>query len=243
MGVPVIACDCAVCTSSDFRDKRLRTSILIEKDDKAIVIDCGPDFREQMLRAKVKNLTAIVFTHEHKDHTAGLDDIRAYNYVQNQPVQIWATENVEKALRHDYHYAFSEKRYPGVPEIGFNRIASQPFTIEGIEITPLPVMHHKLPVLGFKIGGFVYITDANAIPDSTWALIQNSDVLVLNALRKTQHISHFTLKEALSIGRDTGAKKLYLTHISHQMGIHENVESELPTFARIAYDGLEIKLD
>jgi phosphoribosyl 1,2-cyclic phosphate phosphodiesterase len=243
MGVPVIGCDCLTCSSNDPHDKRLRTSILIEQGEIKVVVDCGPDFRAQMLAAKVRSLSAIVFTHEHKDHTAGLDDVRAYNFIQNKPVQIWASKGVENALRHDYHYAFAEKRYPGVPEIVFNRIGSDEFSIGGLTITPLPVMHHKLQVYGFKIGGFVYITDANSIPKSTWSQIKNADVLVLNALRKTEHISHFTLEEALGIGLETGAKKLYLTHLSHQMGRHEDVEQELPEFAHLAFDGLELYLD
>ena len=243
MGVPAIGCKCAVCTSTDPRDNRLRTSILIQHENHNVVIDSGPDFRMQMLKHNVDTLDALVFTHEHKDHTAGLDDVRAYNFIGKKSIVAWASERVEQALRNDFHYAFAETKYPGVPEIRFERISDEPFNIHGIPFQPLEVMHHKLPVLGFRISDFVYITDANMIPADTWAKIQSPKVLVLNALRKTEHISHFTLQEAIDIAKDVNAEKTYLLHISHQMGRHDAVSEELPEGVEIAYDGLTIEVD
>ena len=243
MGVPVIGCDCEVCKSENPHDKRLRTSMLIEYDGAKVVIDSGPDFRQQMLKHEVNHLDALVFTHEHKDHTAGMDDVRAYNFIQRQSVNVFATESVEMALRNEFHYAFAEAKYPGVPEIKFYRIGEEDFEIKGQKFEPLPVLHHKLPVLGFRLNDFVYITDANYIPEETWLKIQKPKVLVINALRRTQHISHFTLEEAVSIANEIGAEKTYLTHISHQMGKHDHVNAELPDNIRIAYDGLIVDLD
>lgn len=240
MGVPVIGCRCLTCTSTDPKDSRLRTSVLITHVGKNIVIDSGPDFRQQMLHHGVDTLEAIIFTHEHKDHTAGTDDVRAYNFIQNRPVTIWASERVEAALRKEFHYAFAEIKYPGVPEIHFQRITDEPFEIAGLQIVPLPVMHHNLMVYGFRIGGFVYVTDANAIPADTWEKMKGADVLVLNALRKTPHISHFTLDEAVEIAQRLEAKQTYMTHISHQMGRHEDVCAELPHGIAIAHDGLTV---
>lgn len=240
MGVPVIGCQCETCTSTDPKDNRLRTSILIQQDGKNIVIDSGPDFRYQMLRAKVDHLNALVFTHEHKDHTAGMDDVRAYNFIQQRAMEIWASERVEAALRNDFHYAFAAQKYPGVPEIRFNRIDGQPMDIEGVTLTPIEVMHHKLPVYGFRIHDFVYITDANYIPDSEWKKLKGVKTLVINALRKKFHISHFTLEQAVEIAERSGAEQTYLIHISHQMGRHQDVEQGLPEGVNIAYDGLVI---
>lgn len=243
MGVPVIGCECEVCQSSDPRDNRLRTSLLVESETTQLVIDSGPDFRAQMLKHQVNRLDALLFTHEHKDHTAGLDDIRAYNFILRRPVQIYASERVEQAIRHDFHYAFAPVKYPGVPELKFSRIGSEAFTIGDIEVQPFEVMHHKLSVHGFKFGDFVYITDANHIPDETWEFIKNPKVLVLNALRKTDHISHFTLDEAIEIAQKLGAEQCYLLHISHQMGQHESVSRELPKGIQLAHDGLSIQID
>ncbi len=243
MGVPVIGCKCQVCTSSDPKDNRLRTSILINEGDNNVVIDAGPDFRGQMLKHRVDTLGGIVFTHEHKDHTAGLDDVRAYNFIQRQSVTVWTSEQVEQALRNDFHYAFTDKKYPGVPEIRFARIENdKPFEVSGITFDPLLVYHHKLPVYGFRVGDFVYITGANQIPKETWSKIQNPKMLVLNALRKTEHISHFTLDEAVEIANAVNAEKTYLLHISHQMGLHAEVNKELPEGIEIAFDGLKIEI-
>ncbi|GAB5539837.1 MAG: MBL fold metallo-hydrolase [Salibacteraceae bacterium] len=242
MGVPVIACDCPVCTSADTRDNRLRSSILIEKNNTTLCIDSGPDFRTQMLTYQVKKLDGLIYTHEHKDHTAGMDDVRAFNFILRKPMVLYTDERVEKALRNDFYYAFTDTKYPGVPEIRFHRIDEELFTVNGIEIQPLPVMHHKLPVLGFRVDDFSYITDANYIPESTMELLQGTKVLVLNALRKTSHISHFTLEEAVKVAKDVGAEKTYLTHISHQMGRHQEVAMELPPSVEIAFDGQVIEL-
>jgi len=240
MGVPVIGCECETCRSTDKRDKRLRTSILVQDEKSNIVIDSGPDFRCQMLRCGIKHLTALVFTHEHKDHTAGMDDVRAFNFIQSKPVEVYASERVEEALRREFHYAFAESKYPGVPEIRFHRIGTEPFAIEGMTFVPIEVMHHRMSVLGFRIGDFTYITDANHIPESQWKLLKGTKVLVLNALRKTTHISHFTLDEAIEIAQRLGAKSTYITHISHQMGRHADVSAELPAGVELAYDGLQI---
>jgi phosphoribosyl 1,2-cyclic phosphate phosphodiesterase len=241
MGVPVIGCKCDVCQSTDPKDNRLRTSILVEFDSAKVVIDSGPDFRYQMLRAKVDELTALVFTHEHKDHVAGMDDVRAYNFIQRQPVTIYAHERVEQALRKEFHYAFAEIKYPGVPEIKFEQISKDhSFNIQGQEFIPIEVMHHKLPVLGFRINDFTYITDANYISDKEKEKIKGSKIFVLNALRKETHISHFTLQQALELVEELEVERAYFTHISHQLGTHQAVSAELPSNVFIAYDGLKI---
>jgi len=241
-GVPVIACDCDVCTSTDPRDKRLRVSVLIEEAGKAIVIDSGPDFRYQMLRAGVKHLDAIVFTHEHKDHIAGLDDIRAFNYRQQKALNVYAHKRVHEALLREFHYAFSEFRYPGVPHIMLHEIDTNPFSIEGIEIIPIEVMHHKLPVLGFRIGDFTYITDAKTVSETEKKKISGSKILVLNALQKDEHLSHFTLAEALDFAKEANVEKTYFTHISHKMGGHEEVSKHLPPGIELAYDEMVFEL-
>lgn len=243
MGVPVIGCQCEVCQSSNPKDNRLRTSILIQKGECNIIIDSGPDFRYQVLRSGIRSLSGLVFTHEHKDHTAGMDDVRAFNFIQRKAVEVYASKAVENALRNDFHYAFADVKYPGVPEIKINSIdAAKPFEIEGLVITPIQVYHHKLPVLGFRVGDFTYITDANRIPRSEWEKIEGSKVLVLNALRKQSHISHFTLDEAVELMNQIKPEVGYLTHISHQMGTHEEVSKTLPSHVQIAYDGLVVEL-
>ena len=243
MGVPVIGCPCEVCQSKDPKDNRLRSSVLIQKGDTNIIIDSGPDFRYQTLRAGVKSLSALVFTHEHKDHTAGMDDVRAFNFIQRKPVEVYASTSVEKALRNEFHYAFSDVKYPGVPEIRINNISSNAnFEIEGLLFEPIQVYHHKLPVLGFRIGDFTYITDANSIAEEEIEKVRGTKVLVLNALRRQTHISHFTLDEALRLIDEIKPDKAYLTHISHQMVKHEDVSKELPAHVSIAHDQLEIDL-
>ncbi len=241
-GVPVIACECEVCASSDIRDKRLRVSVLIEDSGKAFVIDSGPDFRYQMLRAGVKHLDGVLFTHEHKDHVAGLDDIRAFNYRQQSALNVYAHKRVQKALLREFHYAFEEFKYPGVPLITLHDIENAPFAIEGIPIIPIEVMHHLLPVLGFRIGGFTYITDAKTISDQEKEKLKGSEVLVINALQKSPHISHFTLDEAIAMAQGLGAKQTYFTHISHKLGRHEDVSKDLPAGIALAFDGLTIEL-
>jgi len=241
-GVPLIGCGCEVCTSTDSRDKRLRSSVMIEDGGKVFVIDTGPDFRQQMLNENVKRLDAVIFTHEHRDHVAGLDDIRAFNFAMGKAVDVYADDNVEKALRRTLWYVFSPEKYPGIPEIIMHPITGQPFMIGQTKFIPIRVMHYQLPIWGFRINDFTYITDANKIPDEEKSKIYGSEVLVLNALRKEKHISHFSLDEAIEQINDLKPQKTYLTHISHQLGKHVDVEKELPANIRLAYDGLQIEL-
>ena len=217
-GVPVIACECEVCASTDARDKRLRTSILIESDDKTIVIDSGPDFRQQMLREHIMHLDAIVFTHEHKDHVAGMDDIRAFNYKQHGAVDIYADDRVQAALKREFPYIFDDKGYPGIPQINMHHLDVLPFNIGSVHIIPIQVMHYKLPVLGFRINDFCYITDAKTVSEPERQKIRNCKILVVNALQKEEHISHFTLEEAITFAEDISADITYFTHISHRLG-------------------------
>jgi len=241
-GVPVIACNCEVCTSADPRDNRLRTSILIEGEGKVIVIDSGPDFRYQMLRAKVQRLDAIVFTHEHKDHIAGLDDIRAFNYKQSGPVDVYADLRVQASLKREFHYIFDEFKYPGIPQLNLRTIGSGTFNIGKINFTPIEVMHHKLPVLGFRIKDFTYITDAKTVSETEKEKIKGSKILVINALQKQNHISHFTLDEAIAFAEEMGAGKTYFTHISHRLGRHGAVSEMLPGNVELAWDGLKLSI-
>lgn len=241
-GVPVIGCDCQVCTSLDFRDKRFRSSVHFQIGEISLVVDTGPDFRSQMLRAGVKRLDAVIFTHEHKDHTAGLDDIRPFNFSQRKDMPIFGRSQVLEQIKREFAYVFSSKKYPGVPQIAPVEIDESPFTIEGIQITPIPVFHYKLPVLGFRIGDFTYITDCNHIPDESFELIRGSKVLVLNALQKESHISHFTLDEAIQKAKEIGAEQTYFTHMSHKIGLHASIEEELPEGIALAYDGLQVTL-
>lgn len=241
-GVPVIACECPVCTSEDSRDKRLRSSILVETQGKTLVVDTGPDFRMQMLREKVKHLDAVLFTHEHKDHTAGFDDIRSFNFFQDKDMDVFATERVQENLKQCYAYIFSDKRYPGIPQVALHTIGLEPFEVYGVPVIPIEVMHLRLPVLGFRFGDFVYITDANYISDIERQKIAGAKVLVLNALRIQPHISHFSLEEAIALAQELGIPQTYFTHISHQLGGHAAVEDSLPKGIKLAYDGLKIEL-
>lgn len=241
-GVPVIGCDCPVCQSLDYRDKRLRTSVHIEINGKSFVIDTGPDFRQQMLRERISKLDAVIFTHEHKDHTAGLDDIRAFNFRQKKDMPIYGRLNVINQLKQEFSYAFSEKKYPGVPQIETHIIDSDPFIVEDIHFTPVEVLHLRLPVLGFRIGDFTYITDANYISESEKEKIKGSRVLVLNALQTQPHVSHFTLEEAVALAVEIGAEQTYFTHMSHRIGRHKDVEEKLPEKVNLAYDGLVVEI-
>lgn len=241
-GVPMIGCDCAVCTSADKKDNRLRSSILVQSAQTSIVVDTTPDFRYQMLRINNRRLDAVIYTHPHKDHLAGLDDIRAYNYFTKRPMDIYANTLTEEALRRDYYYAFSDTRYPGVPELNLINIDQQPFFIGDIPILPIEVWHHKMPVYGFRFGDFTYITDANRIEDAEKEKIRGSKILVLNALRKENHLSHFTLEEAVALGQELEVPAVYFTHISHQLGLHETINQELPANMKLAYDGLQLHL-
>ncbi len=241
-GVPVITCDCEVCRSLDFRDKRLRSSIHIEVDGKSLAVDAGPDFRQQMIRERIRRLDAILFTHEHKDHTAGLDDVRSFNFAQRKDMPIYGRQRVINQIKKEFSYAFAEVKYPGVPMIATIEIDNEPFQAEGVDVLPVEVMHHQLPVLGFRIGDFTYITDANYISDEEIEKIKGSKVLVLNALQIKEHISHFTLQEAVEMAQRIGAEQTYFTHISHKLGMHGDVCNDLPEGITLAYDGLKVHL-
>lgn len=241
-GVPVIACSCPVCQSTDSRDKRLRTSVLLEMDNGYnVTIDTGPDFRYQMLRERVDHLDAILMTHSHKDHIAGLDDVRAFNYHQQQSISIYADAATLEALQREFHYAFSAVKYPGVPQLDLEEIkAEMPFSLFDHEVIPFEVLHYKMPVMGYRIGAFAYITDAKTVSKETRKLLEGLDVLVVNALQEAPHISHFTLDEALSFIADVKPQRAYLTHISHRFGKHEYIESLLPEGVFVAYDQLSV---
>ncbi|MFN8282257.1 MAG: MBL fold metallo-hydrolase [Chitinophagales bacterium] len=239
-GVPVITCPCEVCQSNDLKDKRTRTSLLIQSEKTTVVIDTGPDFRFQMLRENVQDLDAVLFTHAHKDHVAGLDDIRPFNYLLNKTIDVYAEERVQEVLKREFAYAFVGHDYPGAPQIRLNTIDEHPFFIGDIHFIPIRAMHKTLPVLGFRVGDFTYITDANFIADEELEKIKGSKYLVLNALRKETHYSHFNLEQALEIVEKTKPEHAYFTHISHHLGLHEDVKKELPNHVRLAYDGLVI---
>ena len=240
-GVPVIGCDCPVCRSVDFRDKRLRSSIHIETDGISFVIDTGPDFRQQALRAPIRKLDAVLYTHAHKDHTAGMDEIRSFNFLQKKDMPIYGQAEVIDQLKREFAYVFAEHKYPGVPSVLVNTIDKSPFSIEGVNITPIEVMHYRLPVLGFRVGDLTYITDAKTINDEEKEKIKGSEVLILNALQKQPHISHLTLEEAITLAEEIGARHTYFTHISHRLGLHKEVDAELPDGMNLAYDGLKIE--
>jgi len=241
-GVPMIGCSCNVCTSTNNKDKRLRSSILVESDTTTIVVDTTPDFRYQMLRTHTKNLDAVLFTHPHKDHIAGLDDVRAFNFFSKHPMNIYANTLTEEALRRDFYYAFSDNKYPGTPNLIIHTIDTTPFTIGNIPIQPILVWHIKMPVFGFKFGNFAYITDANKIDENEKDKIKGVKVLVINALRNEKHISHFTLNEAIALATELKVEKAYFTHISHQLGTHEQINKQLPSNMQLAYDGLQLSI-
>lgn len=239
-GVPMIACQCPVCTSTDHRDKRLRSSIMVESATTTIVVDTTPDFRYQMLREDVRRLDAVLFTHPHKDHIAGLDDVRAFNFFMEQDMQVYANQMTIDALMREFAYAFADKKYPGVPSLELNSITLDPFMIGDIPVIPIMVWHLKMPVYGFRFGNFTYITDANRIEDAEKEKIKGSEVMVVNALRKEKHISHFTLDEAVALSLELNLPNAYFTHISHQLGKHKEVEKHLPKGIHLGYDGLKI---
>ncbi|WNJ18898.1 MBL fold metallo-hydrolase [Pontibacter sp. G13] len=241
-GVPVIACPCEVCQSTDPHDKRLRTSGILQSDTTTLVFDTGPDFRQQMLRHQIGVLDAVVFTHQHKDHVAGMDDVRAYNFLLQRDMPVYATEAVLEHLKREYYYIFENAQYPGVPKLAMNLIQpDSPFEVGDMQLTPIPVMHGSMPVLGYRIGNFAYVTDVNAIPESSMARLQGLDTLVLGVLRHEVHYSHFSLSEGLEVIERLAPKQTYLTHISHLMGKHADIDPTLPEGVNLAYDGLVLE--
>lgn len=241
-GVPMIGCECEVCSSADKNDTRLRSSILVQSATTTLVVDTGPDFRYQMLRENVKKLDAVLFTHPHRDHIAGLDDIRAFNFFLRRPIDIYADSLSEEAIRRDFYYAFADNKYPGLPELVLHTITQEPFVVGDIPVTPVMVWHLKMPVMAYRFGDFTYITDANHVEEAEKQKIRGSKVLVVNALRKQKHISHYTLEEAIDLVNELQIPEAWLTHISHQMGLHAEVEAELPENIHLAYDRLKLKM-
>ena len=242
-GVPVIACNCSVCSSGNSKDVRLRSSIMFTVNDENYVVDSGPDFRQQMLRENVQSLRAVLYTHEHKDHIAGMDDVRAFNFKEKRDVEIFCSNSVEEALRREFYYVFGANTYPGIPKVNLNRINKDKFILPcGESITPIEVMHYKMPVLGFRVKDFTYITDAKTISEEEKQKVKGSKILIVNALRKEEHISHFNLNEALAFIKEINPEQAFLTHISHLFGKHEEIEQELPENVKVAYDGLTIEI-
>lgn len=244
LGVPVVACRCAVCQSPDWHDRHLRTSALVETEEgRNILIDIGPDFREQMLRERVMHLDSILITHAHRDHVGGIDDIRSFNYVQNQKMEVYCNKEAREAIERDYHYIFVPHEFPGLPEANLHELTGdEPFNAAGVEIMPIKAMHKNLPVLGYRIGGLVYVTDANYIAPAELRKMEGADVMVINALRKAKHFSHFCLPEALAIIAQVKPREAYITHVSHEMGFYAEVSKELPPHVHIAYDGLKVAI-
>lgn len=241
-GVPLIGCSCEVCRSLDYRDKRLRVSIHLEVNSHHFVIDTGPDFRQQMLREGIPQLDAVLFTHQHKDHTAGLDDVRAFNFLQQRDMPVYGRAEVLEQIHREFEYVFAEHRYPGIPRLQLHEISAAPFEIKGVTFIPIDVLHHKLPVFGFRVDNFAYVTDVNHISEAEQAKLKGLDVLVLGALQRDRHISHYSLEQALDMVERLKPKMTYFTHISHKMGCHGAVDKELPPGVRLGYDGLKIKL-
>lgn len=245
-GVPMIGCDCDVCRSDDSRDKRLRASVLADYEGMRILVDAGPDFRQQMLREGISHIDAILLTHNHKDHTGGLDDIRAFNYLEKKATQIYCEKYVEDSLRKEYSYAFAENKYPGAPEWNVHNIDEHPFTIrsgdgsKAVEIIPIRGRHYKLPVLGYRFGNIAYCTDMNHIEESEFAKLQGLDHFIINCVRYGRHISHYSLEDAVEVAQKVGARRSWLTHLSHQLPCYEKLASELPEGILPAYDGLVI---
>ena len=242
-GVPVIACDCEVCLSSNPKDNRLRSSVMIEVDNLNIVIDTGPDFRQQMLKEKVQKVDSILFTHHHKDHVAGMDDIRAFNHKWKTDMPIYCNQVTCDALKSEFPYIFSAFNYPGTPKVAINIIKNEPFNIQGTIIHPIEVLHYKLPVFGFRIKNFVYLTDVSEISKKEKEKMKGADLIILDALRKKTHMSHFNLDQALSLLEELKPKHALLTHISHYMGLHDSVNDELPSHINLAYDSQVVILD
>ena len=241
-GVPMIGCDCCVCKSADPKDKRLRSSVYVEHNGLRILVDAGPDFRQQMLREGISSVDAILLTHNHKDHVGGLDDIRAFNYHEKKATQIYCEKYVEDSLRMEYSYAFAEKKYPGAPEWKVNIIDEKPFSINGVEIIPIRGMHYRLPVLGYRFGGIAYCTDMNMIEEQEFSKLQGLEHFIINCVRKEKHISHYSLEEAVEVARKVGARHTWITHLSHQLPRHQELIEELPPDIAPAFDGLKLEI-
>ena len=242
-GVPMVACDCGVCKSNDAKDQRLRSSILVQSSKTSFVVDTTPDFRYQMLREQVKKLDAVLYTHPHKDHIAGLDDVKAFTFVSGNAMEIFANELTQEALKREFYYIFTDKKYPGIPQVNINTIDLTPFSIGDIPVIPILVWHLNMPVLGFRFGDFTYITDANRMEETEKEKIKGSKTLVINALRHKKHLSHFTLNEAINLVQELNVPQAYFTHISHQLGKHQQINSELPNGVELAYDGMQLRFD
>jgi phosphoribosyl 1,2-cyclic phosphate phosphodiesterase len=242
-GVPMVACDCGVCKSNDAKDQRLRSSILVQSSKTSFVVDTTPDFRYQMLREQVKKLDAVLYTHPHKDHIAGLDDVKAFTFVSGNAMEIFANELTQEALKREFYYIFTDKKYPGIPQVNINTIDLTPFSIGDIPVIPILVWHLNMPVLGFRFGDFTYITDANRMEETEKDKIKGSKTLVINALRHKKHLSHFTLDEAINLVQELNVPQAYFTHISHQLGKHQQINSELPNGVELAYDGMRLRFD
>ncbi len=236
----MIGCHCEVCTSADEHDKRLRSSILLQSSTTTLVVDTTPDFRQQMLRINNNNLDAVLFTHPHKDHIAGLDDVRPYNFFSGLAIDVYANDLTSEALKKEFAYVFADHKYPGIPNINLITISQEPFVIGDIPVIPIAVWHHKMPVYGYRFGDFTYITDANKIDDYNKTLIKGSKIMVVNALRRENHLSHFTLEEAMTLVDELHIPTAYFTHISHQLGLHKEVNKILPKHISLAFDGMII---
>jgi phosphoribosyl 1,2-cyclic phosphate phosphodiesterase len=241
-GVPLIGCQCKVCKSTDPRDKRLRTSILIRTGEATLSVDCGPDFRQQMLRDHVRNLDAILMTHQHKDHTGGLDDVRAFNFINKKAIDIYCDYPTELGIKEQYSYVFTETDYPYLPKMNFFRTHKDKFEVAGLQVQPIEVMHGPMPVVAYRIADFTYITDAKTISAEERNKIRGTKTLVVNALRYEEHYSHFTIDEALELVADIKPEVAYFTHMSHQFGLHAETELKLPANVKVAYDGLKIEV-
>jgi phosphoribosyl 1,2-cyclic phosphate phosphodiesterase len=241
-GVPMIACDCEVCTSADFHDTRLRSSLMVQSETTTIIVDATPDFRYQMLREHIRHIDAVLITHSHKDHIAGVDDTRPFQFFSDKPTEIYGNKMALEGVKNEIPYAFHQLKYPGIPKVNLHEVFSEPFVIGDIPVIPISVWHYKMPVLGFRFGNFTYITDANRIDENEKKKIKGSEILVLNALRNEPHISHFTLQEAIALVKELSIPKAYFTHISHQLGLHKTVNAVLPEGIELAYDGLKIEI-
>lgn len=238
----MIACDCEVCLSADTNDKRLRSSIMVQSADTTIIVDATPDFRCQMLRESIHHIDAILLTHSHKDHIAGVDDTRPFQFFSHKPTEIYGNKMSLEGVKNEIPYAFDQIRYPGIPKVNLHEVSLEPFMIGDIPVTPILVWHYKMPVFGFRFGNFTYITDANRIDDLEKKKIIGSEILVLNALRNEPHISHFTLQEAIDMVKELKIPAAYFTHISHQLGLHKEVNALLPKGMSLAYDKLKIEI-